>query len=65
MCIIITKETSPGDIQITCKLSGKPISVTNKAGMFCEDLCQIKESEEALDDLIKLLDIFDPDKKHL
>jgi len=35
-----------GHADATCDC-GKPITVTNKYGMFCEDMCGLKESKEA------------------
>jgi hypothetical protein len=31
------------DIQTTCKISGKPITIANDYGMFCEDMCNYDE----------------------
>ena len=31
---------------ITCKTSGKPITVSNEYGMFCEDLCNLEENKK-------------------
>lgn len=42
-----------GNASATCDC-GKPITVTNKYGMFCEDMCGLKESKEAGE----FLDIF-------
>jgi tripartite-type tricarboxylate transporter receptor subunit TctC len=39
VCEIITKETSPGNLIITCKKTGKPVTVSNENGMYCEDMC--------------------------
>ena len=36
------------DIGVTCSKTGKPITVSNKYGMFCEDLCDLQESKDAL-----------------
>jgi hypothetical protein len=43
MCDIETKETSPGEWQIVCKISGKQIDRSNKNGMYCEDMCDEKK----------------------
>lgn len=43
---------------VTCDDCGKPITVANELGMFCEDMCGIEESKEAgkqIDALIEKL----------
>lgn len=37
------------DIGVVCEISGKPITVTNKYGMFCVDMCDFDEAKEAHD----------------
>ncbi len=46
------------DVEITCDTCGKPISVTNQYGMFCENLCGLEESKEAKKKVDKLLRTF-------
>ena len=50
MCEILKKSnpTKDGvDWSITCKFTGKPISISNEYGMFCEDLCELDECKKA------------------
>jgi len=35
------------NVDITCEISGKPITVANKYGMFCEDMCGFEQEKEA------------------
>ena len=35
------------DLSIRCKTSGKPITVSNSYGMFCEDMCDLQECKDA------------------
>lgn len=46
-------------LNIMCKKSGKPISITNEFGMYCEDLCDIDEDKKAGQKLMKLLGEFE------
>ena len=52
MCEIKQKETAAKgggyNLELTCKKTGKPINVSNDYGMFCEDLCDLQESKDAL-----------------
>jgi len=48
------------DIECECEISGKPITVSNEYGMFCEDLCELDENKEAYDMLHGAFD-FDAD----
>lgn len=41
------EEVEPGNWEVTCAQCGKPISVTNENGMFCEDLCGMDKAVEA------------------
>jgi len=43
------------DILVKCKVCGKPITVSNKYGMFCEDLCNMEEEKRAYTTLRTLL----------
>lgn len=43
------------DIEIRCPHCGKLLSVTNKYGMFCEDLCGYDESVKAAKKAKKLI----------
>lgn len=43
---------------VFCDDCGKPITITNQFGMFCDDLCGFEESVEAsksIDSLIELV----------
>ena len=44
-----------GHADATCDC-GKPITVTSKYGMFCEDMCGLKESKEAGEFLDSFID---------
>jgi hypothetical protein len=35
------------DLSLTCKKTGKPITVSNQWGMFCEDLCDLEACKDA------------------
>lgn len=41
-------------INVKCSKCGKPITVVNKFGMFCENLCGQEESKKALNKLRKI-----------
>ena len=48
MCEIVQKKKKVKggfDLSLTCKQTGKPISVSNKWGMFCEDMCDLEENK--------------------
>ena len=51
MCILISNEVKPGHLHIACEKTKKPITVSNHAGMFCEDLCDFKECVKAEQEL--------------
>lgn len=37
-------ESKPGELGITCELSGRPITRSNEFGMFCDsDVCQCEQ----------------------
>ena len=62
MCDFDQTWPSPDEVVITCKNTGKPPTVTNKYGMFCEDLCGFEACVEAsikgenlIENLAKLL----------
>ena len=38
------------DINVTCEISGKPITISNKYGMYCEDMCGYEEDKALGDD---------------
>ena len=43
-----TKNTDGTEnLELTCKICGKPISKSNKYGMYCEDKCGIEEDKAA------------------
>lgn len=44
------------DILIKCKFCGKPITVSNKYGVFCEDLCNIEEAKRSYTAIRRLLE---------
>jgi len=46
------KEQAAGfDLTMSCKFCGKPITVSNKYGMFCEDLCNMGAEKQAYAEL--------------
>ncbi len=47
------------DLSLTCKQSGKPISKSNKWGMFCEDLCDMDKQKAAYIKCEKMMQQFD------
>ena len=48
--------TQDGDAEVTCDC-GKPLTVVNKYGMFCEDMCDFEESKQAADILDDILEM--------
>lgn len=55
--MIDVKETKPGHFDINCEC-GKPITKSNKYGMFCEDFCNLEESKIAAKKLAEILENF-------
>jgi hypothetical protein len=55
MCTPINTGTDT-EMLIVCEKTRKPITVTNKYGMFCEDMCDLKECKEADKKIEKFLD---------
>lgn len=51
MCDIKQKQSAANgggiNLSMTCKTSGKPITVSNEHGMFCEDMCDLQECKDA------------------
>lgn len=47
MCDHVQKPDGPDGVLILCATTGKPITITNELGMFCEDECGKAECEEA------------------
>jgi len=43
-------------IEIVCRECGKPLTVVNDYGLFCEDLCGFKESKKAASHLKKMIE---------
>lgn len=58
MCDVHSTSTTGknGSISTTmvCKTSGKPITKSNKYGMFCEDMCNLQECKDVHKKLMKL-----------
>ena len=44
-----------GNADATCGC-GKPLTVTNKYGMFCEDMCDFEESKQVGDVMDSILE---------
>jgi hypothetical protein len=40
---------------VVCVISGKPITVSNKRGTFCEDMCDFNELQEQHDKAMRLM----------
>jgi hypothetical protein len=40
---------------VVCVISGKPITVSNKRGTFCEDMCDFNELQEQYDKAMRLM----------
>lgn len=55
MCDVDAQETTLGNINIVCKISGKPITIADQNGMWCEDKCDYEQSTKCLDDLRDLM----------
>jgi len=51
------------DLFLSCQECGKPIIVTNKYGMFCKDLCGLKEAKLYFRDMQKFINEFIKTKK--
>lgn len=56
MCEIITKKknilgTNKYEVYTSCKKTGKPITVANKWGMFCEEMCDLEACKKVAEDL--------------
>jgi hypothetical protein len=49
MCEHVQKPDGTDGVLILCATTGKPITITNELGMFCEDECDKAECEEARD----------------
>jgi len=58
MCDVDVQEISEGNFDITCLTSGKPITISDEFGMWCEDKCNYQESIDATEELKNLLEIF-------
>jgi hypothetical protein len=43
------------ELSLRCKTSGKPITVSNQYGMFCEDMCDLQENIDASKKLEQML----------
>ena len=47
---IKVEETSAGNINITCEISGRPLIRTNEFGMFCDAaVCQCEQESMSFD----------------
>jgi hypothetical protein len=56
--MICISENSPGDINLSCEVSGRPLTKSNEFGMFCDAevcTCEIESNKvgAALKELIK------------
>jgi len=60
MCESIQKWVSDDEVNIVCKTTGKPLTITNELGMFCEDECGKAECEKARDLGEALIGAFTP-----
>ena len=60
MCDIATIKTEHGNGTCSidfsnCSKSGKPMTVTNELGMWCEDMCDYEETKKKMDSLMGLI----------
>ena len=46
------------DLSLTCSISGKPITISNQYGMFCEDMCELKECKKARKEVREMIKAF-------
>jgi len=44
MCEVKTVQLAPGVFDVICVKSGKPITVTDDLGMWCEDRCDYEHT---------------------
>jgi len=51
-------ETKPGELDAVCDDCGKPLTVSNEFGLFCEDQCGLEESRHAKNKLKEIIDLF-------
>lgn len=58
--MINVKETTPGNFDITCEVSGRPLNRVNEYGMYCDaEVCQCDiENKRVGNDLMGLIDSF-------
>jgi len=57
--VIVSKNPLKVDLVSRCVKSGKPCTISNEFGMFCEDMCDLEECKQAkiqLDSLMQRLD---------
>lgn len=45
-------------VEIVCRECGKPLTVANEHGMFCEDMCGFEESKRAAKTVKKMIEGF-------
>ncbi len=57
MCEIVCKNTANG-VDVTCSISGKPITISNEYGMFCEDMCQLEECKSGYEQTMAFISEF-------
>lgn len=50
-----------GNVDVTCQISGKPITESNEYGMFCEDMCELEACKHANNMLERLIRAFCPE----
>jgi len=58
MCEIVQKKKKVKggfDLSLTCKQTGKPISVSNKWEMFCEDMCDLEENKISEKEVMRVM----------
>lgn len=60
MCDHRQTSDGQGGVNITCVTTGKPITITNDLGMFCEEECDKAECEKARDMGEALIQAFTP-----
>ena len=53
------------NLDITCGISGKPITKSNKYGMFCEDMCELEENKKIYGTLHEMMTGFWKSMEHV
>ena len=49
-----------GNVEVTCRISGRPIVESNEHGMFCDQFCELEAAKASKDLLERLIAAFCP-----